>query len=490
MKKINYLISIFFLLITVSIYADTTDDLITACMQGDIDGVKTALNAGADVNKANASGATAISVAYFWPEITKLLIEKGADVNGGMMPALVSASSCHSVDVVKMLLDAGADPNKKGEVNMKAFWQSKLDEEKAKGKGQANKALVSMYETQIKNAKNTEAYALQNLLMGTNCTKILQMLIDKGMKMELQDGTTALQIYSTYGQTSVARKAAWAQAEAGYAAFGMKMPEWAINLSDEVNAPYGDMFEIILKHNKDVNKTDANGYPPLYHVLRRAVTSSDDQTEVVGGAKALINAGANVKSDAVTATEAKGTISTPLCLAVGTGDIEFVKLVIEKGADLNESVRNIAVPGYSQYASYSGEGGSGYTPLVIAVMTDRTEIAKLLVEKGADIKIGVHGFAVLESNAQNLKCLCTVKNKTPLYWAIERDNKDLINYFSDMPDAKKIPDFTALTLGDVATGDTYNYKCVKLKKSKYAPSEYAEQIGNEDAANVLAAKKL
>lgn len=106
----------------------------TACKQGDLAGVKSALNAGADVNAPDANGNPAIAAAFFWPDITKLLIEKGADVNAGSYPALVSAANNYSVDVMQILLDAGADPNKGGNIDPGAGLRAMLAAEKAKGK--------------------------------------------------------------------------------------------------------------------------------------------------------------------------------------------------------------------------------------------------------------------------------------------------------------------------------------------------------------------
>ncbi len=42
------------------------------------------------------------------------MLDQGCDTNGGSYPALVSASSVASYEVMKLLLDNGADPNKTG----------------------------------------------------------------------------------------------------------------------------------------------------------------------------------------------------------------------------------------------------------------------------------------------------------------------------------------------------------------------------------------
>lgn len=57
----------------------------------------------------------------------------------------------------------------------------------------------------------------------------------------------------------------------------------------------------------------------------------------------------------------------PLCMAISKGDIATVKQIIAYGIDLN------------------GSTSRGMTPLMYAAIYNQTEIAKLLLEKGADL---------------------------------------------------------------------------------------------------------
>ncbi|AWM14758.1 ankyrin repeat domain-containing protein [Flavobacterium sediminis] len=60
--------------------------------------------------------------------------------------------------------------------------------------------------------------------------------------------------------------------------------------------------------------------------------------------------------------------SKPLCAAISKGDLEAVKIMIEYGADVNETTTR------------------GMTPLMYAAMYNNTGIMNLLIEKGADLE--------------------------------------------------------------------------------------------------------
>ncbi|GGX21678.1 ankyrin repeat domain-containing protein [Aquimarina muelleri] len=59
--------------------------------------------------------------------------------------------------------------------------------------------------------------------------------------------------------------------------------------------------------------------------------------------------------------------TSPFCMAIVKGDLETVKKLIELGSDVNEK-------------------SDGMTPLMYAARYNRTDIIKMLVEKGAKIK--------------------------------------------------------------------------------------------------------
>ena len=121
--------------------AGPQDDLMAQARLGNLEGVNKALGAGANVNALNADGSSALSVAYFWPEVTKLLLSKGAKPDLGSASAVASAAANYSTEVLKLLLDAGADPNKPTLLAPATGIRMMIAGEQAKGKA-ANQANI------------------------------------------------------------------------------------------------------------------------------------------------------------------------------------------------------------------------------------------------------------------------------------------------------------------------------------------------------------
>ncbi len=99
---------------------DREDNLVNLAAKGDVDGVRSLLDQGVNVNaKDSAVGCTALVYAAQWdkPDVVQLLLSRGADINmlGNGYTPLTMAASLGRTDIVRILIDKGADVNKTDE---------------------------------------------------------------------------------------------------------------------------------------------------------------------------------------------------------------------------------------------------------------------------------------------------------------------------------------------------------------------------------------
>ncbi len=287
MRKIIFPL-LFIFITSFSAFGGVNEDLITACRQGDLEAVKKAVDAGADVNFKGSDGGTPISAAFFWPEITRYLLDKKADPNAGDYPALVSAVTVYSTDVIKMLLDAGADPNKPAVVDAAKVLKSLIEKEEAKGKD-ANKAMISAWENAMKNAKPTETYALYVAAMSTNCSPCISLLMDKGAKTaNIGADGSLMHTLASYGKSPEERAKVFPAIKTSYESYGYKVPEWYTDMPDERNRPFEEILQMLLKKGLNINEKNSAGNTPV----KLAIAGGFGNEEVI---LAMLRNGAEMK---------------------------------------------------------------------------------------------------------------------------------------------------------------------------------------------------
>lgn len=480
MKPSKNILFLLVALLTFDVCAGVQEDLFKAAAQCDLAGVTKALDSGADINGLNEHNQNVLASSFFCPEVTQLLLDKGCDPNGGTYPAVVQAANNYSVDVLKMLLEAGADPNKPAVIDPGVAIRSLIEKEKAKGK-KANKTTLEVWEGMLKNLQKSEINALQITVQQTNCAPCLELLIEHGadVKNAEKDGNL-LHRLGAFSMTKEMRKSNFAQGKPTVESYGLKVPDWYGDLPDEVNKTSVDMLNVLVDAGLDVNAKRADGMTAFMVVLRQ---------HKIDLAKRMLQLGADaVNQNDVTV--GKITITQyPICVAAEFADKELMQLILDQKPDINVSVETKAL-GVTMNSDYGGNvtfGGDGYTPLIISIMSGSIDAANLLLDNGANIKIGSSGTAILKTKFSMLNCLTVVSKKTPIYWAVEQEDLELVERIGKMMEWKFNPDFT---IKQYESGANFaGYKCASFKK-KQSPSIYALTVGNKEAYKLLSAKGL
>ena len=161
--------------------------------------------------------------------------------------------------------------------------------------------------------------------------------------------------------------------------------------------------------------------------------------------------------------------------------------MLDAGADINYSATSATVQRFD-----GTWGGEGYTPLNIAIGAGNYAIAKLLIDRGADIKIGSEGFTILENSRLGLKCVASVSKKLPIYWAVEGADLELVKKLGDMMTWEFNPRFTIKQAGGGGGGGTVIGALMRCKRtaSKIMPSAWAKTFEWKEAADYLVTKGL
>lgn len=322
-------------------FAQAQDDLFSSCLKGDLDGVKKAIESGANVNTPHkTSGQNALAYAFFYPEITEFLLEKGCDPNGGSYPALVSASSVASLEVMKLLLDAKADPNKTG---------------------------------------GNESPLLKVVQM-TNCVECAELLLSKGADKNTT-GTfygNLIGVYASYGLPRNERKDAMKKYGDLLKTYGLTIPEWYYNPTEKMNVAPEEMLKLLLKQGLDINKPEKNivnpkeeGQIPLFTAMN---VGKEDIIMSLLNNGANYNAKYNVIDRGFTYWKASDGY-TPLMYACVKQYSYAVKLMAGKADILNHSVSGQTISSSNMIYSFSG-----LSAIYIAIMKEDMASVKALAE--------------------------------------------------------------------------------------------------------------
>lgn len=324
-------------------------DLIRAAEGGDLEGCRQAIDKGASPD-ASFGRATALSVAAFFGrrEIVDLLLERGAGIDKGDdetgATALFQSIMGLEPEIARLLVDRGADVNKKTKPGMSALMLAAASK-------QVDTAAMLVEHGADVGAKDAEDLTPLMYAAEGGSPEIAGLLIEHGAEIDAQSklSTTALMAAIEMGHTGI-----FEMFLAGGADINLKVSSGRTALWSAVDNRRTEMARVLIGKGADVNVALKGEFwantPTLLH---GAVYKMEPDI-----ARMLVEAGADV--------DAKNESGlTPLMRAAWSEQADIVKLLVEKGADIN------------------AKGEKNRTALWYAKKVNNKEIAKMLLAAGA-----------------------------------------------------------------------------------------------------------
>jgi ankyrin repeat protein len=409
-------------------------DVADAVMRGDIAAVRALLAQKADINAPQADGATALHWAVFRadPALTSLLLQAGADPKvanrEGATPlslacmsgnaaiiehllkagadaneqlprgetALMMASRTGNVAAIQMLLDHGADVNRREALRGTTALMWAADQ----GHAEAVKLLAdrgadltarsnpaprgrTAYLGKANDPRKSNR-ALQAAAAGASPEEIARLASKDERQFRPPDEAQSAQGQAQGQAQSQAQAAPPQRRDDGEDASGGGLTP----LVYAARANYVETVKALLAAGADINQTSGYGWSPL----------------LVATQNRFYQLGAYLLEQGADPNVANTGGWTPLYLAVDNRNIEggdypvrkgdmdhleFIKLLIDKGADVNARVKDSTETRTVFTNQWLDENGA--TAFLRASMSSDLEVMRLLLANGADPKIATVG---------------------------------------------------------------------------------------------------
>jgi ankyrin repeat protein len=326
-----------------------------AVYDGDIERVGLLLESGAKLDKRKGFEWFSLFFALFpgyGQDFNKAfqILDKGFDAdlvpaNRGRWTALIWAVRLNHTDIAKLLIESGADVNiKYGYYRWTALYWAALQ-----GQTEVVELLLE-HGADVNAAIRGQKYTALSEAVKRGYTDIVKIIVENGARIEARTKReyTPLMYAVEEGHVDIVRILLKSGADTTVRFIdGMTVLHKAAEKGDIT------MMKLLLDYGADAGAVDANGNTVLSLTITHA--PADDKTEIIH----------MLQESGAVANEMKTDVSS-LISAVQKGDMELVKLLLEKGADIN------------------GMGKGKQRPLNHA--PDR-EMAAFLVDNGARINV-------------------------------------------------------------------------------------------------------
>ena len=396
--------------------------------------VKTLLDAGAHPDTPNQDGETALMLAIKTGElpVVQMLIRAGANVNAREtfhnQTALMwaAAASKNAGEMVKLLLSKGADFKPRA---LFSDWGSQITSEPRAQYRPVGGLTALQYATRDGcyecadallvagadiNYPTPEGVTPLMLALDNDRNEVAKLLLDRGANADLWDWWGRTPLYIAIDR----REAVIAPLRTGIATIGNRPAPVPTHAPGHPPVSNLEMIQALLASGIELN--------PQLNMHRPSR----------GG-----NSGRFVE-------EFYNTGCTPLMRATIAGDVELVRMLLDKGAD-----PNITSMGLTPFliAAGVGTGGRG-TGLASATSTGfppNTAIMDLLLARGADVNAQVAGM--LTYSLRISRAPSSTEGMTALHVAAQKGRADVVRYLLAKGARTDIPDRDGRKPIDLAT---------------------------------------
>ena len=387
--------------------------LVEAVEERDQEAVHSLLQERADVNAAQADGATALHWAAHWDDLetAELLIRAGADVNAandyGVTPLWLACTN-GSAAIAGKLLEAGANPNAAlptGETVLMMCARA--------GNAEAVNSLL-VHGADVNAAETRRGQTALMRAVAQKQPEAAKTLIEHGADVHARSngGFTPLLFAAQQGDLESARILLATGANVNEATpDGMSMLLLASASGHEALSIF------LLEEGADPNAVDAYGATALHYAVMKGIASMSgvslanyvshlfrpSMPELV---KALLAHGANPNARLVDGPRLAGRSlreaigATPFLLAAAANDVSVMRILAENGADPLLATKGKLTP----LAAAAGVGR--VQDFTEAEEHNALEAVKLALDLGADVnaandtsRTALHGAANLGGNA-------------------------------------------------------------------------------------------
>lgn len=384
--------------------------------------VKMLLDAGAEVEGANPDGQTAMMLAIRTGEtaVVEILIKAGANVNNvekfhNQTPLMWAASAPRNAgELVKLLLAKGADVKPRA---LYSDWGSQITSEPRAQYRPVGGLTALLYAARDGcydciepligagadvNQPTPEGVTALMLALDNDHNEVAKMLMDRGANPHVWDwwGRTALYIAIDRRQTvraSVPRNVSEIPSLPG------RPPVSSMEIINALLAAGVDTNPQLNFHRPSRGGNSGRFIDPLLNTgctpLLRATMAGDGRGQVAGDievVRALLEKGADPNINAMGLTAFLVAAGVGAGNKGGTGlaaersvggpvDMALMELLLKYGADVNAQVTGTMT--YTMRVTRAPSANEGRTALHIAAQTGRTDVVRLLLERGASTQI-------------------------------------------------------------------------------------------------------